>query len=251
MHIINYMRLGLGALGCGVAMAATPAAAFSCTPQVNTTTSPYSQSKYQTVINNSQALQVQSTSTCLSTADMQDHEIDSDNWHLDGANMWFGFSGGNKSDRVELRGSSFSGSATGKKWTGKVKILFGGSYSTGFTVGQIFGESTQDPILRLEFYASRSGVSNHLWAVYRTGTGSATVEYFDLGAATSSAFTPVTMEYGTSNRIQVTYGSVVHDFTTNFSYWDNSSKTVYFKAGCYLQEAGSCAVTYSSLTFDK
>jgi hypothetical protein len=144
MHNINYMQVGLGVLGCGLAMAATPAAAFSCTPQVNTTTSPYSQSKYQTVINNSQALQVQSTSTCLSTADMQDHEIDSDNWHLDGANMWFGFSGGNKSDRVELRGSSFSGSATGKKWTGKVKILFGGSYSTGFTVGQIFGESTQD-----------------------------------------------------------------------------------------------------------
>ena len=59
------------------------------------------------------------------------------------------------------------------------------------------------------------------------------------------------MEYGASNRIRVTYGSVVHDFTTNFGYRDKAGKTVYFKAGCYLQAAGSCGVTHSSLTFDK
>ncbi|MDB5709435.1 MAG: hypothetical protein JWL96_1505 [Sphingomonas bacterium] len=40
MHNISYMQVGLGALGCGLAMAASPAVAFSCTPQVNMTTSP-------------------------------------------------------------------------------------------------------------------------------------------------------------------------------------------------------------------
>jgi hypothetical protein len=251
MHIRSYVRLGLVAVGGWAVMAAAPAFAFSCTPMINASTSPYSQSKYQSVIDNSEQLQVQSTATCLSRADMQAKKIDSDNWHLDGDNMWFGFTGGNVSDRVELRGTSFSGSSTGKTWSGKVKIQYGGSYSTGFTIGQIFGESTQDPILRLEFIASRSGVSNHVWAIYRTGTGSATVQYYDLGAATSSSYTPVTMEYGTNNSIQVTYNGTSHSFTDNFSYWDNSSKKVYFKAGCYLQNAGSCAVTYSSLRFDK
>lgn len=251
MSGVHYFRAGLSLLGCSIALAASPANAFSCSPQVDTASSPYSQSKYQAVIENSDALQVQSTGLCLSSADMRAHKIDSDNWHLSGDNMWFGFSDGDTSDRVELRGGSFSGASTGKTWSGKVKIQYGGSYSHGFTVGQIFGESTHDPILRLEFIASRGEVSNHVWAVYRTGTGSAAVQYFDLGAATSASYTPVTMEYGTSNRIQVTYGSKIHEFTTNFDYWDSSAKTVYFKAGCYLQEAGSCSVTYSSLRYDK
>ncbi|CUS43178.1 MAG: polysaccharide lyase family 7 protein [Pseudomonadota bacterium] len=245
----GYLRAGLAVLGCSLGLAATPALAFGCNTTTDTANAPYSASKYKAVIDNSQALQVQSTSTCLTTADMQAFKIDIDNWRLDGGNMAFAFTGGNTGDRVELRGKSFSGSATGKKWSGKIKLQNGGNYSDEFTVGQIFGESTQDPILRLEFYASRSGVSNHIWAVYRTGTGSAAVEYVDLGPATTSSYTQATMEYGSNNRIQVTYGSTVHDFTTNFGYWDNSGKSVYFKAGCYLQGSGNCSVTFSSLTF--
>lgn len=76
--------------------------------------------------------------------------------------MLFKIDGGADAERVELRGGSFAGNATDKKFISKLKVSTGGSFSDGFAVAQIFSESVSRPIFRVEMIGSRNGLTNHL-----------------------------------------------------------------------------------------
>ncbi|MES2753972.1 MAG: polysaccharide lyase family 7 protein [Pseudomonadota bacterium] len=235
----------------GSALFASPAeAAFACNSSRSTTNSPYSQSKFTTVIEKSK-LQLPDSSTCIANAQLKDYYYDADNWYVDNSNMVFAIDNGSAAQRNELRGNSFAGNRTNMQWAGRVKMTVGSGFSSGFTVGQIYGETGGEPILRVEMIGSRSGVTNHLWGIYRTSVGSgATFEYQDLGPAPAD-FTDLTLLYNTSGTITAKLGTnPTRTWTTNLSYYTTSSKTTYFKAGCYLQNAGDCYVKFSTLRFD-
>lgn len=239
-----------------VAFAAFSPAAFagpSCNTAVDSPSdgrslAPYSQAKFKSLIDNTRSLQVQDTGTCITKAKMQGYEYDTDNWRLVGTNMEFKFTNGAKGERVELRGESFAGNLS-KTLSGNVKVSVA-SQSPGFTIAQIFGEDTSDPILRVEMIGDRNGVKNHLWGIYRTGTGRAAVEYKDLGATPESGPQSLKLEYNRNGAITAKLGrNPTQTWKTNLSFWTSSKKSTYFKAGCYLQDAGSCRVLYTQLSY--
>ncbi len=246
------IRLGLAiAFGAAMVASASPAhATFQCDKVQSTTNSPYSQSKFQSVLQRSK-LQIPDSSTCLTTTNLTNFYYDPDNWFVDNTNMQFIIDDGAASQRNELRGNSFSGSLTNMSYSARLKIQYGGSYSTKFTVAQIYGETGGEPILRVEFIASRSGLSNRFWGIYRTDSSSSpNYEYQDLGPA-PTAFTDLDLVYNASGTITAKLGSnPTRSWSTNMSYYTQSSKTTYFKTGCYLQNAGDCYVRFSTLQFD-
>lgn len=225
-------------------------AAFVCNKTQSTTNSPYSQAKFQSVLQRSK-LQLPTSSTCISNSDIENYYYDPDNWYLDNTNMQFEIDNGADSARNELRGDSFAGTRTGMEYTSRLKVQYGGSFSDGFTVAQIYGETGGKPILRIEFIASRSGLSNRLWGIYRTDASStANFEYQDLGPA-PTAFTELKLVYNDAGTVTAKLGTnPKRSWSTNFSYYNVSSKLTYFKTGCYLQEPGDCWVRISSLQFE-
>ncbi len=234
-----------------MAIGAAPAlAAFACNPAQSTTNSPYSQDKFKSVINVSK-LQLPDSSTCITNTNLKNYHYDPDNWYVDNTNMVFEIDNGAVAQRNELRGNSFAASRTNMAHTSRLRINVGGTYSTGFTVAQIYGETHGRPILRVELIGSRQGLTNHLWGIYRTSAESnAQFEYQSLGPAPSS-FTELTLVYNTSGTVTAKLGTnPTRTWSTNLSYWTQSSKTTYFKAGCYLQDAGDCYVRFSTLRFD-
>lgn len=239
------------ALALGILGAAAPAhAAFSCNKAQDAAKSPYSQAKFQSVLQRSK-LQTPTSSTCLTTAELTTFYYDPDNWFVDNTNMQFLIDNGPDSGRNELRGNSFAGTRTNMTYTSRLKVMYGSGYSTGFTVAQIYGETGGEPILRVEYIASRSGLSNRMWGIYRTTAGSnPSYEYQDLGPAPTE-FTELKMVYNAAGKVTAQLGSnPLRSWSTNFSYYNQSSKTTYFKSGCYLQEPGDCNVRLSTLNFD-
>lgn len=230
---------------------ASPAqASFVCDTVQSTTNSPYSQTKFQSALQRSK-LQIPDSSTCITTTNLTNFYYDPDNWYVDNTNMQFIIDDGAASQRNELRGNSFAGTRTDMEYTSHLKIQYGGSYSTKFTVAQIYGETGGKPILRVEFIASRSGLANWFWGIYRTDASSgASFEYQDLGPA-PTAFTELKLVYNASGTVTAQLGSgPVRTWSTNMSYYTQSSKNTYFKTGCYLQDAGDCYVRFSTLNFD-
>ena len=219
----------------------------TCNSATSSSAAPYSQSKFRSVIDNSERLQVQTTSTCLDRADMQGNTYDPDNWRLAGTAMEFVFDDGEKGERVELRGNSFDADET-RTLSGRVTVDVSGK-SDGFTIAQVFGETDGKPILRIEMIGERRGVTNHIWGIYRTSAGSDNVtEFKDLGPAPTGGVN-FTIKYNDDDKISATFGRVTQTFSTNFSYWNASTKETYFKAGCYLQDPGDCRVRYGQLSW--
>jgi len=240
----------VGIVGATALSAAPAMAAFACNPAQSTTNSPYSQDKFKSVIDVSK-LQIPDSGTCITNTNLRNYYYDPDNWYVDNTNMVFEIDNGAEAQRNELRGNSFAASRTNMAHTSRLRINVGGSYSTGFTVAQIYSESGGKPILRVELIGSRSGLTNHLWGIYRTSAESnAQFEYQSLGPAPSS-FTDLTLVYNTSGTVTAKLGTgPTRTWSTNLSYWTPSNKTTYFKAGCYLQDAGDCYVRFSTLRFD-
>lgn len=233
-----------------IAFAAPAAAAFACNKSQGAAKAPYTETKFRSVLQRAK-LQIPDSSTCLTTTEMQNLYYDPDNWYLDNTNMQFEIDNGPDSGRNELRGNSFSGTRTNMTYTNRLSVKYGAGYSTGFTVAQIYGETGGQPILRIEYIASRSGLSNRLWGIYRTDASSSpTYQYKDLGPAPTS-FTYLYLVYNAGGTVTAQLGTnPKQTWSTNFSYYNVSSKNVYFKTGCYLQEPGDCWVRVSSLQFD-
>jgi Alginate lyase len=259
MANLKTARLAASLMTCALGAASAHAGSLECERNNSDTASaPWSQTKFQEVITGSLYLQIDNDGsssnvpTCISTDDMQRGYYDRDNWHLIDRNMFFGFTGGSGAYRVELRGVNFSGTLR-RKFASKVKVGRGASTSTGFTVAQVFSDTERKPILRIEMIASRkqdgTTYTNNFWAIYRKGVGDGESIYLPLGTAATS-FTALDVIYNDSGKVSVTYGTKTVSFSDNFSFWNQSRKSVYMKAGCYLQQAGDCGVTYSSLRFD-
>lgn len=255
----NIANLAVLLLGTSLGATAALADELEC-QSVNSdpAASPWSQAKFHNVIKGSRYLQIDNDGgsanvpSCVSSDDMQRGFYDPDNWYLTGRNMFFGIAGGKRAYRVELRGTNFVGTVT-RKFASKIKVQRSGSSSQGYTVAQVFSETERKPILRIEMIGSRKDgdktLSNHLWAIYRTGTGENQSVYKPLAAA-STSFEALDIIYNDGGKISVTYGSSVVTFDENFALWNRADNNVYMKAGCYLQRDGDCGVTYSSLRFE-
>ncbi|QSB45851.1 polysaccharide lyase family 7 protein [Tsuneonella flava] len=239
-----------GALGLSMVLASPAWAAFTCDPVQDTTGSPYSEEKFKNALDHAK-LQLPTSSTCITNNKIVNYYYDPDNWYLDNTNMQFKIDNGGASKRNELRGDSFAGSRTDMAMNLRLSLKYGGSYSGRFTVAQIYGQTGGQPILRVEFLSSRSGLSNYLWGIYRTNAGiSPQYQYKPLGPAPTS-FTKLDLVYNDNGTITAKLGdNAVQTWSDNMSYYTQSSKSVYFKTGCYLQNAGDCYVRLSTLNFD-
>lgn len=233
------------------ALIATPANAFGCNPVQGGPSAPWSETKFQPLIENSSSFQMYNTNTCLTNAQMEGSWYD-DNWKSVNGIMTFQFVNGVTGNRDEIVGYTFYGNASNKVLRGRLRVNVGGSYSTGFSVAQVFAKDLA-PILRLEVMDSRLGLTNHLWAFYRPLEGEGVVgEVKDLGPAPTSSFSDLRIEYNVNGTITAQLGTnPKQTFSTNFAHWTDPAKRIYFKAGCYLQDDGDCKVEYSSLYYDR
>jgi hypothetical protein len=245
------LRYGLAVAGASALVQASPAmAAFACDQVQDLTAAPYSEAKFQAALDHAK-LQLPTSSTCLTNTKITSYYYDPDNWYLDNTNMQFEIDDGAGSQRNELRGDSFAGTRTDMTFRSRMKVRYGSTYSDRFTVAQIYGETGGQPILRVEFLASRSGLSNRFWGIYRTNAGPLpSYEYQDLGPA-PTAFTELKLVYNDNGTVTAQLGTnPKRTWSTNFAYYAQSWKTTYFKTGCYLQDPGDCYVRLSTLVFD-
>ncbi|MES2754725.1 MAG: polysaccharide lyase family 7 protein [Pseudomonadota bacterium] len=242
----------------------SPVAAPVCQISVAnpTSLSPYSDPAFRTALDNARSLQFPaSVNACMSTAQLQAFTIDADNFYRDASGrMIFSFRNGIVDDdasattRMELRGMSFNAASAAKQFDASFQLPAFAERSASFTIAQVYGESEGLPIVRIAFIAERSGVSNHLYAIYRRGNGSGDATTIDLGAAPAdSATAQIRIGYNVGGAIEIFYSGTgtTTRLTENLSFWTQASKTTYFKAGCYLQLAGGCEVRFTALTFDR
>lgn len=241
--------------------AASPPACVTATADP-TSQSPYSDPAFRGALDNIRSLQFPaSVNACLSTAQVQAFRIVPGNWYRDtSGRMVFSFRNGVVDDdasattRMELRGTSFDAIASGKVIDASFQLPAFADRSTSFTIMQVYGESAGLPILRIARIAERNGVTDHLWATYRRGTGDGEATTYDLGAAPGAGDTArVRVTYNTGGAIEVFYSGAAATLrlTENLSFWTAVGKTTYFKAGCYLQAAGGCEVLFTALSLDK
>lgn len=247
---------------------ATPTPVASATPACErvtanpTSLSPYSDPAFRQVIDNARSLQwPASANACMTTAQLQAYGVDLDNFYRDSqGRLVFSITNGvhdadaSVTTRMELRGMSFDASSSGKVLDASFQLPAIAGRSSSFTISQVYGENAGLPIVRIFFAASRNGQTNHLWAAYRSGTGDGDGDSFDLGAAPAEGQTArvrITYNVGGAIEIFATTNNNTLRLTENFAFWTAPGKTTYFKAGCYLQDAGNCEVRFTALTYDR
>jgi hypothetical protein len=221
--------------------------------------SPYdSNSAYRELINNVQKLQFPTSEVnCIPVDDLKARKILHDRFYRSGGNLVFDMRSADSPNRIELRGNSWtSSSTTARDWDGTF-VLPNRAAVSEMTIGQVLSESPSVPILRIAYIRSRTTggttYSNKIWAAFRTSPDASSATFYLLGDAPNST---------TSGRVYMTYGpngDIVVRYTINgatttrtlpLGAWRSSSRQVYYKAGCYLQSAGDCRVTFSSLFFN-
>jgi hypothetical protein len=248
-------------LGLAVVPAFASTSDTSCNPVTANSTqgSPYdSTSAYRNLINNAQKLQFPSASECLSQTELKDRKILADRFYRSGSKLVFDIRNVDRLNRMELRGNSWTSSSTAARyWDGTFNLPDRAAVSE-LTLGQVLSESPSLPVVRIAYIRSRSSggttYSNKMWAVFRPSPDeSVPATYRLLGDAPTST---------TAGRTRITYGpnhDIVIRYTINgatttttlpLNTWSSPSRQVYYKAGCYLQSAGDCRVTFSSLMFD-
>lgn len=234
----------------------------TCTALVASPTSlsPYSSAAFTATLDNTRRLQFpQSSGECLSDTELRSFFIAQDNWFLDGdGRMAFTFENGVRladasfTTRLELRGESFAGDAVGNELNATIFFSQPTGESTNFTVAQIYGESNGKPILRIERIASRNGITDHIWAIYRFGDQDGEAIYYDLGERPPVG-TPfeIAVKYNSGGGIELSASTSATDFlfAQNFDFWTQLGKTTYFKAGCYVQADGHCDVRFAALEY--
>ncbi|MBO1254464.1 polysaccharide lyase family 7 protein [Alteromonas sp. 5E99-2] len=170
--------------------------------------------------------------------------------------------------RTELRLESFQADTVSPapEFGGTFKIRGSSAdRSTEFTVAQLHIDQntttdsdaiTSSPMLRIAYYESRSGLDDHLWAVFRTDpdfNGSGGYEYQDLGEALfgSSNENSFLMTYGTDGGDTITVTGNGEEVDFDISKWTQSDIDIYNKAGCYTDgDVGDCQIQYTSLEHD-
>ncbi len=220
--------------------------------------SPYaSTSAYRNLINNVQKLQFPDAGQCISVSDLKARKILRDRFYTSGGKLIFDIRSAGSSTRMELRGNSFTSSSTiARTWTGTF-TLPNRLAADEFTVGQVLSESPSKPVIRIAYIKSRSTngqtYNSKLWAIFRnTPAENTAVTYKLLGDAPDSGNAgTVKITYGANEQINVRYTRAGNTTSNNFNLgsWRSSSRKVYYKAGCYLQDPGDCRVSFSSLYF--
>jgi hypothetical protein len=262
IHCKRWMQpASIALLGMIAAPAFASTTDTSCNPVIANSTqgSPYdSTSAYRNLINNVQKLQFPSASECLSLTELKGRKILADRFYRSGSMLVFDIRNVERLNRMELRGNSWtSTSTTARQWDGTFNLPDRAAVSE-LTLGQVLSESPSLPVVRIAYIRSRSSggttYSNKMWAVFRPSPDeSVSATYRLLGdAPTSTNAGRARMTYGPGNSIVINYtiNGATTTTTLPLNTWRSSSRLVYYKAGCYLQSAGDCRVTFSSLMFD-
>ena len=208
-----------------------PAEMPTCTTMIASpqSQSPFADANFRATLENTQRLQFPvSGNACLSNADLRAAMIIPGNFQRTGAGrMQFTFANGvvdadsGVTTREELRGYSFDADSVAKIWDGTFVIGNPDGRAENFTIGQVFSETEGKPILRIEYITERAGVANHLWAIYRTGTGDGQSFYQDLGIA-PDANRPgqIRITYNADGGISLFSGNAdeTFTFTDNFAF---------------------------------
>lgn len=219
---------------------------------------------FTSVIGNSEKLQFpQSAVQCLSKADLGSKYLDSRFYIETGGEdrLIFKFpNAGSAKDRMELRGKTFSSSGSNTvKWEGRFRLpkRSDAGYSPRFTVGQLFSESRSDDVAGIRFYASYKGKANNLWLIYNNSylncndkvDPSCKDQAEPLGTAPSGGtHVYIRMDYNRgTKKLSVYRGSKL--VKGNLDVSRKVGSNVYFKAGCYLQDAGKCQVEFELLKY--
>lgn len=222
-------------------------------------------SPFREVVDGSRWLQWPTSSPCLREDDLAAQSIVRDHFYLDTADqLVFDIGDGDTSDRVELRGTSFSATATDRVLTSRYALSdpAAGTRSEGLTIGQLFSESRGVPVLRLEVIHERRADGtvyiDNLFAIWKTPDGESV--YRSLGPVAdqddtgAESFGAVDLTYGAAGQTVVVSHQrdgeepISHQF--ELGDYAQDSELMYFKSGCYLQDPGTCRVVFDSLSFD-
>lgn len=225
-----------------------------CTPSFSEAAlAPSNSPKFANLIENIRFLQIDGddlpgTTTCLRKTELARGGYDPNNWRMEHGNMLFSFKGGERGNRVELRGESFAANAS-KTLSARLMISRTDATSKGLTFAQVFSQSLSRPILRLELISYRARKRDHVWAIYRYGTGSGQSVVKDLGPV-SEGFADLNIDFAQNDALHVSYNGASVNFRRNVALWRQTEHQNFFKAGCYLQRDGDCTVIFSDLSFD-
>jgi hypothetical protein len=253
--------VSLALLGLAAAPAFASTSDTSCNPITANSTqgSPYdSTSAYRDLINNVQKLQFPSASECISQTELKARNILADRFYRSGSKLVFDIRNAARLNRMELRGNEWtSSSTTARNWDGTFNLPDRAAVDE-LTLGQVLSVSPSLPVVRIAYIRSRSSggttYTNKMWAIFHPSPDeSVPTTYHLLGdAPTSTTAGRTRMTYGPNHDIVIRY--TINGATTTrtlpLNTWSSSSRQVYYKAGCYLQSAGDCRVTFSSLMFD-
>jgi hypothetical protein len=255
----------LGFAEAAMAQLACPADGNSARTTTTTQLSPYrTGSPYRSALDKVNVLQYPETSECLSIDEIKAGQILRNQFYMNSSNqLLFSFSSTSKGRRLELRGRGFTRTTKNAKmdFTYTIPNTAGQGRSPGFTIGQMLtekvGTASAFPAMRLEVISERRAdgqvYSNFLFAVLKTADSAAT-KYIPLGpVADGGKFGTVSVTYGnTSNQLFISHtnnGTTKTASMPNVSTNPDFAPGLYFKNGCYLQSAGTCQVTYGSLSY--
>jgi hypothetical protein len=255
----------LGFADVAMAQLACPADGNSARTATTTQLSPYrTGSPYRGALDKVNVLQFPETSECLSLAEIKAGQILRNQFYMTSSNrLVFNFSSTSKGKRLELRGRGFSRTTKNAKmdFTYTIPNSAGPGRSPGFTIGQILtekvGSASAFPVMRLEVIDERRAdgqvYTNFLFAILKTAD-SAGSKYLPLGpVADAGKFGTVSVTYGNSSNqlfISHTNNGVTRTASLpNVSTNPDFAPGLYFKNGCYLQDAGTCQVTFGSLSY--
>ncbi len=217
---------------------------------------PYNLSKYRPVLDDSK-LQAPTSSTLIAHGDFADKS--NQYFRLDSSGKYMTFTVSGDSKRSELRqmsGDWQTSTSSWRKMIGEVKVFYPNSSSSSldqFTFMQIHDStSLNKPLIRLVWHRSRSGQSDHLWAVIRIpanpnqpiSSSNLATQWEDLGPRPSGFFkSEIKVK---NNQMKVRINSVTK-VDVDVTYWDGLDS--YFKAGTYNQDPGTSKVQYRSLKY--
>ncbi|RMF65928.1 MAG: polysaccharide lyase family 7 protein, partial [Calditrichaeota bacterium] len=160
--------------------------------------------------------------------------------------MTFVMSGDHNRSELRQMNEWKTSTSSWRKMIGEVKCFYPSTSSLDqYTFMQIHdSDGINKPLVRLVWLRSRSGKSDHLWAVIRTSVSSSSYQYVDLGARPSGFFKAEIKVRNNTLKVKI---NGVTKVSKNVSYW--SAYHNYFKAGVYLQDAGTAKVQFKSLKY--
>lgn len=260
----NCLQLGIGAVIAVFVASLVSTVAQACTDQLANTRSPYSVVRFQPVLDQAK-LQAPLSDTCFAQGSGENDLSNTASY-----NKWFYapqtedfmvFSmtrdEAGSMRRSELRQMQEWQPDTHHHMEGDVRFDLISDDLGEFTFMQIHHKTDgAKPILRLIYHRERSGIKNGLWAVYRhcADPGSICNQYTKtlLGTWTPSAngqgFKHFAIDVEDNHLTVSLDGDVKFEQELDPSYAD---ARLYFKAGAYLQTAGTATLVWNDLSIDQ